>query len=107
MIDPEIDVHCPVLEMTSRAKLSSVCWSSYIKQHLASSDYEGTGPYSDEKVGTANRDVRGFGWAMRSRGRFCVAGTVTLWDASTSTPLIDFEEHRKRAWTVRLPLTRL
>ena len=66
-IDPDIDVHCPVLEMTSRAKLSSVCWSSYIKQHLASSDYE---------------------------------GTVTLWDASTATPLIDFEEHRKRAWTV-------
>ncbi|KAF5833547.1 hypothetical protein DUNSADRAFT_10078 [Dunaliella salina] len=31
----------PVLEVSSRSRLSSVCWSSYIKAHLACSDYEG------------------------------------------------------------------
>eukprot|EP00241_Pyramimonas_parkeae_P017664 CAMPEP_0114298166 /NCGR_PEP_ID=MMETSP0059-20121206/12271_1 /TAXON_ID=36894 /ORGANISM="Pyramimonas parkeae, Strain CCMP726" /LENGTH=924 /DNA_ID=CAMNT_0001420505 /DNA_START=503 /DNA_END=3277 /DNA_ORIENTATION=+ len=64
---PEVEVHCPVLEMSSRAKLSSVCWSSYIKSHLASSDYQ---------------------------------GTVTLWDAANAVPIMEYEEHKKRAWSV-------
>jgi WD40 repeat protein len=34
-------VHYPVLDLTSRSRLSSVVWSSYVKGHLASSDYEG------------------------------------------------------------------
>jgi len=67
VLSPEVDVHCPVLEMASRSKLSSVCWSSYIKSHLASSDYE---------------------------------GTVTLWDVSHATPVMEYEEHKKRAWSV-------
>ena len=35
------DIHYPVVEMGSRSKLSCVCWNSYIKNHIASSDYEG------------------------------------------------------------------
>ncbi|GLT67285.1 hypothetical protein SLA2020_396050 [Shorea laevis] len=35
------DVHCPVVEMASRSKLSSICWNSYIKSQLASSNFEG------------------------------------------------------------------
>mmetsp|Transcript_39935 Transcript_39935/g.76374 ORF Transcript_39935/g.76374 Transcript_39935/m.76374 type:complete len:1030 (+) Transcript_39935:434-3523(+) len=64
---PDVEVHCPVVEMSSRAKLSSVCWSSYIKSHLASSDYQ---------------------------------GTVTLWDAANAVPIMEYEEHKKRAWSV-------
>ncbi|KAF9590012.1 hypothetical protein IFM89_030162 [Coptis chinensis] len=35
------DIHYPVVEMASRSKLSSICWNSYIKSQIASSDFEG------------------------------------------------------------------
>jgi E3 ubiquitin-protein ligase RFWD2 len=35
------DVHCPVVEIPTRSKLSCLSWNKYIKQHIASSDYEG------------------------------------------------------------------
>lgn len=35
------DVHCPVVEMSTRSKLSCLSWNKYIKAHIASSDYEG------------------------------------------------------------------
>ncbi|KAL2645016.1 hypothetical protein R1flu_012603 [Riccia fluitans] len=41
LLDEHVDIHYPVVEMTSRSKLSSICWNSYIKRHIASSDYEG------------------------------------------------------------------
>uniref|UniRef100_A0A3N7HD56 Uncharacterized protein n=1 Tax=Populus trichocarpa TaxID=3694 RepID=A0A3N7HD56_POPTR len=40
MNEPE-DVHCPVVEMSTRSKLSCVSWNKYMKNHIASSDYEG------------------------------------------------------------------
>ncbi|KAF3778413.1 hypothetical protein EJ110_NYTH43505 [Nymphaea thermarum] len=36
-----VDIHYPVIEMSSRSKLSCVCWNSYIKNYLASTDYDG------------------------------------------------------------------
>eukprot|EP00245_Coleochaete_scutata_P002317 TRINITY_DN13018_c0_g2_i1.p1 TRINITY_DN13018_c0_g2~~TRINITY_DN13018_c0_g2_i1.p1 ORF type:complete len:321 (+),score=40.09 TRINITY_DN13018_c0_g2_i1:143-964(+) len=53
--------------MASRSKLSCICWNSYIKSHIASSDYE---------------------------------GHVQLWDASTGQPVVEYEEHEKRTWSV-------
>ncbi|KAL3695159.1 hypothetical protein R1sor_008810 [Riccia sorocarpa] len=41
LLNENVDIHYPVVEMTSRSKLSSICWNSYIKRHIASSDYEG------------------------------------------------------------------
>jgi hypothetical protein len=41
VLNEHVDIHYPVVEMTSRSKLSSVVWNSYIKSHIASSDYEG------------------------------------------------------------------
>ncbi|XP_022758994.1 E3 ubiquitin-protein ligase COP1-like [Durio zibethinus] len=38
--EPE-DVHCPVVEMSTRSKLSCLSWNKYSKNHIASSDYEG------------------------------------------------------------------
>ncbi|KAG8077777.1 hypothetical protein GUJ93_ZPchr0007g4944 [Zizania palustris] len=35
------DIHYPVVEMSNRSKLSCICWNSYMKSHLASSDFEG------------------------------------------------------------------
>lgn len=35
------DIHYPVVEMASSSKLSSICWNSYIKGQIASSNFEG------------------------------------------------------------------
>lgn len=35
------DAHCPVVEMTTRSKLSCLSWNKYAKNQIASSDYEG------------------------------------------------------------------
>lgn len=35
------DVHCPVVEMSTRSKLSCLSWNKYIKSHIASANYEG------------------------------------------------------------------
>ncbi|KAK3235118.1 ornithine decarboxylase antizyme with +1 programmed ribosomal shift Spa1 [Cymbomonas tetramitiformis] len=67
VVNPDVEVHCPVFEMASRAKLSSVAWSPYIKSHLMSSDYE---------------------------------GMVTLWDVNCALPIKEYEEHKKRVWSV-------
>jgi len=34
-------VHCPVVEMATRSKLSCLSWNKYSKNVIASSDYEG------------------------------------------------------------------
>ncbi|KAI4319877.1 hypothetical protein MLD38_033423 [Melastoma candidum] len=41
VVNGPTDVHCPVVEMTTRSKLSCLSWNKYIKNHIASSDYEG------------------------------------------------------------------
>ncbi|KAJ9182903.1 hypothetical protein P3X46_006843 [Hevea brasiliensis] len=41
IINENRDIHYPVVEMASRSKLSSVCWNSYIKSQIASSNFEG------------------------------------------------------------------
>ncbi|KAL6975401.1 RING-type E3 ubiquitin transferase [Sarracenia purpurea var. burkii] len=35
------DIHYPVVELTSISKLSSICWNSYIKSQIASSNFGG------------------------------------------------------------------
>ncbi|BBN06975.1 protein SPA1-related 3/4 [Marchantia polymorpha subsp. ruderalis] len=67
LLNENVDIHYPRVEMTSRSKLSSICWNSYIKSHIASSDYE---------------------------------GVVQLWDVNASKPLMEYQEHEKRAWSV-------
>ncbi|MBA0803946.1 hypothetical protein Gohar_014104, partial [Gossypium harknessii] len=41
VINQNRDIHYPVVEMASRSKLSSICWNSYIKSQIASSNFEG------------------------------------------------------------------
>ncbi|XP_030544321.1 E3 ubiquitin-protein ligase COP1 isoform X1 [Rhodamnia argentea] len=41
VVNEPTDVHCPVVEMTTRSKLSCLSWNKYAKNHIASSDYEG------------------------------------------------------------------
>ncbi|KAI5063029.1 hypothetical protein GOP47_0021576 [Adiantum capillus-veneris] len=67
VLNENVDIHYPVVEMMAKSKLSSICWNSYIKSHIASSDYD---------------------------------GVVQLWDASTAQTLMQYKEHKKRAWSV-------
>nr|WIG64894.1 constitutively photomorphogenic 1 [Ginkgo biloba] len=41
VVNEPADVHYPVVEMSTRSKLSCLSWNKYIKSHIASSDYEG------------------------------------------------------------------
>lgn len=41
LLNDNVDIHYPLIEMPSRSKLSCVCWNSYIRNYLASTDYEG------------------------------------------------------------------
>ena len=41
VVNEVADVHCPVVEMSVRSKLSCLSWNKAVKQHIASSDYEG------------------------------------------------------------------
>ena len=41
VLNEPADVHCPVVEMSTRSKLSCLSWNKYWKDHIASSDYEG------------------------------------------------------------------
>ncbi|XP_051146770.1 protein SPA1-RELATED 4 [Andrographis paniculata] len=41
ILSEDCDIHYPVVEMASRSKLSSICWNSYIKSQIASSNIDG------------------------------------------------------------------
>ena len=41
VVNEQADVQCPVVEMSTRSKLSCLSWNKYTKSHIASSDYEG------------------------------------------------------------------
>lgn len=41
VVNEPADVHFPVVEMSTRSKLSCLSWNKCTKSHIASSDYEG------------------------------------------------------------------
>ncbi|XP_073302031.1 protein SPA1-RELATED 2-like isoform X1 [Primulina huaijiensis] len=41
LFNDSVDIHYPVVEMANKSKLSCICWNSYIKNYIASTDYEG------------------------------------------------------------------
>ncbi|WOK99303.1 protein SPA1-RELATED 4 isoform X1 [Canna indica] len=41
ILNEDRDIHYPVVEMANKSKLSCICWNSYIKNQIASSDFEG------------------------------------------------------------------
>ncbi|KAM0918931.1 hypothetical protein ACQ4PT_008552 [Festuca glaucescens] len=41
IVNEHRDIHYPVVEMSNRSKLSCICWNSYMKSHIASSDFDG------------------------------------------------------------------
>ncbi|XBJ20725.1 hypothetical protein VPH35_011505 [Triticum aestivum] len=51
LLNDRVDIHYPIVEMPSKSKLSCVCWNNYIKNYLASTDYDGTVQLWDASTG--------------------------------------------------------
>ncbi|KAL7125731.1 hypothetical protein ABFS83_14G135900 [Erythranthe nasuta] len=51
LLDEKIDVQYPVFEMSNKSKLSCICWNKYIKNYLASTDYDGLVQMWDASTG--------------------------------------------------------
>lgn len=41
LFDKAVDIHYPAIEMLNQSRLSCICWNSYIRNYLASTDYDG------------------------------------------------------------------
>lgn len=41
LLTDSVDIHYPAIEISNKSKLSCVCWNSYIRNYLASTDYDG------------------------------------------------------------------
>lgn len=50
------DVHCPIVEMSTRAKLSCLSWDKQSKNIIASSDYDGIVTVWDVNRGQVNHN---------------------------------------------------
>lgn len=46
-----VDIHYPAVEISNKSKLSCVCWNNYIKNYLASTDYDGLVKLWDSSTG--------------------------------------------------------
>ncbi|KAL0412138.1 UNVERIFIED_CONTAM: protein suppressor of phya 1 [Sesamum latifolium] len=51
LLDDSVDVHYPVLEMSNKSKFSCICWNKYIKNYLASTNYDGLVQIWDASTG--------------------------------------------------------
>ncbi|XP_065858595.1 protein SPA1-RELATED 2 [Euphorbia lathyris] len=51
LLDDSFDIHHPVIELPNKSKLSCVCWNNYIKNYLASTDYDGVVKLWDANTG--------------------------------------------------------
>lgn len=41
VLNEELDIHYPIIEMNSRSKVNDIRWNSYIRNHIASSSFDG------------------------------------------------------------------
>ncbi|XP_002509925.2 protein SPA1-RELATED 2 isoform X1 [Ricinus communis] len=51
LLNDSVDIHYPVIEMSNKSKLSCICWNTYIKNYLASTDYDGVVKLWDANTG--------------------------------------------------------
>ncbi|XP_073115138.1 protein SPA1-RELATED 3 isoform X2 [Elaeis guineensis] len=58
ILNQDCDIHYPVVEMMSRSKLSCICWNNYIKNQIASSDFEGIVQVWDVTRGQVSVEMR-------------------------------------------------
>ncbi|KAI4302914.1 hypothetical protein MLD38_038607 [Melastoma candidum] len=58
LLNQSVDIHYPAVEMSNRSRLSCVCWNNYIRNYLASSDYDGIVKLWDVTTGQVFSEYR-------------------------------------------------
>ncbi|CAN4077609.1 unnamed protein product [Withania somnifera] len=48
-----VDIHYPIIEMSNKSRLSCICWNNYIRNYLATTDYNGAVKLWDVSTGQA------------------------------------------------------
>lgn len=105
------EVHYPVREIPTSAKLSWVCWNPYIRHHLVSSDYEGFVTLWDVNQGTSLREYEEHenrAWSVD----YCPAkptlfasgsddGRVKLWTTSQSSSVLTIDNKPANVCSVK------
>ena len=93
IINENRDIHYPVVEMASLSKLSSICWNSYIKSQIASSNFEGV-----VQVGKAFTQHSLFSCLLLYLNQYL--DHFQVWDVTRSQVLTEMREHQKRVWSI-------
>jgi WD40 repeat protein len=99
VVNEPADMQCPIVEMSTRSKLSCLSWNKHEKNHIASSDYEGIVTVWDvttRQVSTLPK-VSNIAPIRYSSHEFC---SVFEFLCKLRQSLMEYEEHEKRAWSV-------
>jgi len=92
IVNEHRDIHYPVVEMSNRSKLSCICWNSYMKSHIASSDFEGIVQVSS---------VAGFFIIKFVFDAIIIISLYfQVWDVTRSQVFVEMREHERRVWSV-------
>lgn len=51
LFNESVDIHYPAIEISNKSKLTCVCWNNYIRNYLASTDYDGAVKLWDASTG--------------------------------------------------------
>ncbi|XP_068665444.1 protein SPA1-RELATED 3-like isoform X2 [Aristolochia californica] len=113
ILNNDRDIHYPVIEMASRSKFSSICWNSYIKSQIASSDFEGVVQVWDVTRGQVfvemrehERRVWSVDFSLADPTKLASGsddGTVKLWNINQAILFlhlvaVSFETKRGKHW---------
>lgn len=102
VVNEPTDVHCPVVEIKTRSKLSCLSWNKFTKNHIASSDYDGI-------VTVWDVTTRQVGCSLNINCHLLLISCPFFQCSHTETriymfglvqSIMEYEEHEKRAWSV-------
>nr|CAD1822212.1 unnamed protein product [Ananas comosus var. bracteatus] len=103
VLNQKLDIHYPVVEMTSRSKLSSICWNSYIRVRLLRVTLKVLSRYGMlqknqiyAEMGEHERrvwsiDISKLDPTMLASG--CDDGTVKIWNMNQAIPFLHLQCH--------------
>ncbi|KAF6169098.1 hypothetical protein GIB67_038595 [Kingdonia uniflora] len=91
LLDDSVDIHYRVIELSSKSKLSCICWSNYIKNYLASTDYDGVVQIWDATTG------QGFSQYAEHQKR---AWSVDFSQLDPTKLASGSDDHSVKLWTI-------
>ncbi|KAL9828819.1 Protein SPA1-RELATED 3 [Arabidopsis thaliana] len=95
IVNDNRDIHYPVVELAGRSKLSSLCWNSYIKSQIASSNFDGVVQVS---FTFSSSVIKNFQFHKTNLGYICFC--FQIWDVARSQLVTEMKEHKKRVWSI-------